>query len=55
MRYHSIKENVIVHCGNVQIYNQILLTVIPHDIWSHGGPLNNYYGISAGDLGTAMV
>ena len=32
----------------------MLLTVILHDIWSHGRPLNNYYYISVGGLGTAM-
>ena len=26
-----------------------------HEVWSHGGPLNNYYDISAEVLGTAMV
>ena len=25
-----------------------------HVVWSHGGPLNNYYHVSAGGLGTAM-
>ena len=25
-----------------------------HDVWSHGRPLNYYYYVSAGGLGTAM-
>ena len=55
MGYHSIKKNIIAHCGNNQINNQILLTVILHDIWSCSRPLNDYYGISAEGLGTAVV
>ena len=31
------------------------MTALLHDVWSHGGPLNNYYHISAGGPGTAMV
>ena len=45
----------MAHCGNNQKNNQILLTVILHDIWSHGRPLNNYYYLSVGGLGTAMI
>ena len=32
----------------------MIMTAILHDVWSCGGPLNNYYYISAGDLATAM-
>ena len=31
------------------------MTALLHEVWSHGGPLNNYYDISVGDLGTTMV
>ena len=30
------------------------MTAILHDVWSHGRPLNYYYYISVGGLGTAM-
>ena len=32
----------------------MIMTAILHDVWSHGGPLNNYYYITVGGLGTAM-
>ena len=32
----------------------MIMTAVLHDVWSHGRPLNYYYYISAGDLGTAM-
>ena len=54
MRCHSIKKNIIVHCGNNQKNNQMIMTAVLHDVWSHGRPLNYYYYISAGGLGTAM-
>ena len=54
MGYHSIKKNVIAHCGNNQKNNQMIMTAILHDVWSCSRPLNYYYHISAGGLGTAM-
>ena len=54
MRCHSIKKNIIAHCGNNQKNNQMIMTAVLHDVWSHGRPLNYYYYISAGGLGTAM-
>ena len=55
MRYHSIKKkNNIAHCGNNQQYNQMIMTAVFHDVWSHGRPLKYYYYISVGGLETAM-
>ena len=54
MRCHSIKKNIIAHCGNNQKNNQMIMTAVLHDVWSCGRPLNYYYYISAGGLGTAM-
>ena len=48
------KKNNTVHCGNIQQYNQMIMTAVFHDVWSHGRPLNYYYYIPAGGLGTAM-
>ena len=31
------------------------MAVILHDVWSCGRPLNYYYYMSAGGLGTAMA
>ena len=53
MRYHSIKKNNIVHCGNNMPYNQ-MMTAEVHEFWSHGRPLKYYFYISAGGLGTAL-
>ena len=33
----------------------MIMTAQLHEVWSHDGPLNNYYDISAGGLGTTMV
>ena len=30
------------------------MTAVLHDVWSRGSPLNYYYYISEGGLGTAM-
>ena len=47
-KYHS------AHCGNNQKNNQMIMTAVLHDVWSRGRPLNYYYYISVGGLGTAM-
>ena len=54
MGYHPIKKNIIMHCGNNQKNNQMIMTVILHDVWSHGRPLTYYYYMSVGGPGTAM-
>ena len=48
------KKNNIAHCGNNQQYNQMIMTAVFHDVWSHGRPLKYYYYIPARGLGTAM-
>ena len=48
------QKNIIAHCGNNQKNNQMIMTAVLHDVWSHGRPLNYYYYISVGGLGTAM-
>ena len=48
------QKKIIAHCGNNQKNNLLIMTVILHDVWSHGRPLNYYYYISAGDVWTAM-
>ena len=32
----------------------MIMTAVLHDVWSRGRPLNYYYYISVGDLGTAV-
>ena len=44
----------IAHCGNNQQYNQMIMTAVFCDVWSHGRPLKYYYYIPAGGLGTTM-
>ena len=34
MMCHSIKQNIITHCGNNQKNNQMIMTAILHDVWS---------------------
>ena len=48
------QKNVIAHCGNNQQYNQMIMTAVFHDGWSHGRSLKYYCYISTGGLGTAM-
>ena len=54
MKCHSIKKNIIAHRGNNEKNNQMKMTAVLHDVWCHGRPLNYYYYISVGGLGTAM-
>ena len=48
------QKKIIAHCSNNQKNNQMIMTAVLHDVWSHSRPLNYYYYLSVGDLGTAM-
>ena len=48
------QKNNIVHCGNNQQYNQMIMTAVFYDVWSHSRPLKYYYYISVGGIGTVM-
>ena len=54
MRCHSIKNNIIAHCGNNQKNNQMIMTAVLHDVWYCSRLLNYYYYISEGGLETTM-
>ena len=54
MGYHSITKNNIVHCGNNQPYNQMIMTAVFHEFYTYAKILKYYFYTSAGGLGTAM-